>query len=161
VVRGTPRFERASVDAPIGRHPTDRKKMAVIRSGSSQTHREAFTELRVLERFPGFALLEAKLHTGRTHQIRVHCAYIHVPVIGDGTYGPRSPERDPHVPPEVRAALQKLEGQALHAYRLAFDHPVSGERLTFTSSPPADFQALLDALGSSWSPGKEGPWDAS
>jgi 23S rRNA pseudouridine1911/1915/1917 synthase len=152
LVRGNPRFERASVDAPIGRHPTDRKKMAVIRPGSSRAHREALTDLRVLERFPGIALLEARLHTGRTHQIRVHCAYIHLPVVGDAAYGPRNLERDPHLAPEVRAAVQRLEGQALHAYRLAFDHPVSGERLRFLTAPPEDFRGVLAALGSSWTP---------
>jgi len=146
IVRGRPRFERASVDAPIGRHPSDRKRMAVIRPGSSHTHREARTDLEVRERFPGFALLEARLDTGRTHQIRVHCAYIHVPVVGDETYGPRHPERDPQVPAEVRAAIEQLEGQALHAYRLAFDHPVNGDRLQFEAEPPADFQRLLQAL---------------
>lgn len=157
-VRGTPRFERASVDAPIGRHPTDRKRMTVIRPGSPHTHREARTDLRVLERFPGFAFLEARLQTGRTHQIRVHCGYIHLPVVGDETYGPRHPERDPHVPREVREALQRLEGQALHAYRLSFDHPVTGERTRFLSQPSEDFRRLLGSLGSRWSPIEDDPW---
>jgi 23S rRNA pseudouridine1911/1915/1917 synthase len=132
--------------------------MAVIRPGSPHTHREARTDLRVLERFPGFAFLEARLQTGRTHQIRVHCAYIHLPVVGDETYGPRHPERDPHVPREVREALQRLEGQALHAYRLSFDHPVTGERQRFLSQPPEDFRRVLDSLGSRWSPTEDEPW---
>ena len=158
VVRGSPPFERASVDAPIGRHPTDRKKMTVFRPGSSHTHREARTDLRVLERFSGFALLEARLHTGRTHQIRVHCAYIHMPVVGDETYGSRGVGRDPHLHPQARAAAHALEGQALHAYRLAFDHPVTGERLRFAVPPPEDFQRLLDALGSQWKWEDDSPW---
>jgi 23S rRNA pseudouridine1911/1915/1917 synthase len=158
VVRGSPRFERATVDAPIGRHVTDRTKMGVIRPGSAHTHRAARTDLRVLERFPGLALLEARLQTGRTHQIRVHCAYVHLPVVGDPLYGSRAAGRDPGLAPEVRAAIRKLEGQALHAYRLAFDHPGSGERVSFRSEPPADFRELLDALGSSWRADEELPW---
>jgi len=158
VVRGAPRFERAHVDAPIGRHPTDRKKMAVIRPGSMHTHREAHTDFRVLERFPGFAFLEARLQTGRTHQIRVHCAYISLPVVGDATYGPKSPARDPQLEPAVRTALQRLEGQALHAYRLSFDHPADGRRLQFLSRPGADMGRLLEALGSGWQPLEDDPW---
>jgi 23S rRNA pseudouridine1911/1915/1917 synthase len=146
LVRGTPKFERAEVDACIGRHPTDRKRMAVLPSTAHPPPRPALTELTVLERFPGFALLEARLQTGRTHQIRVHCAYIGHPVIGDPVYGPRL--NDPHILPDVRRAIEALEGQALHAYRLAFDHPRSGERLTFTAPPPPDTQAFLNALGS-------------
>lgn len=162
LVRGAARFERATVDAPIGRHPTDRKRMTVLPRGSAHTHREARTDLRVLDRLPGFTFLEARLQTGRTHQIRVHCAYIHLPVVGDRTYGPKSPERDPHFSAEMKAALRGLEGQALHAYRLAFDHPVTGERLQFVSRPPADFQHLLDTLGVAWEPREADPWpDAS
>lgn len=146
LVRGNPSFERAVVDAPIGRHPVDRKRMAVIPPGSRYRAREARTELRVLERFPGFALLEARLETGRTHQIRVHCASIGLPVVGDAIYGPKRPERDATLPPPVREALRQLGGQALHAYRLEFDHPATGERLQFAAPPPEDFQRLLDAL---------------
>jgi 23S rRNA pseudouridine1911/1915/1917 synthase len=120
--------------------------MAVLPSTAQPPPRPALTELQVLERFPGFALLEARLQTGRTHQIRVHCAYIHHPVVGDPVYGPRL--KDPHIPPAVRRAIDALQGQALHAYRLSFDHPRTGQRLTFTAPPPADVQAVLDALGS-------------
>jgi 23S rRNA pseudouridine1911/1915/1917 synthase len=150
LVRGTPKFERAEVDACIGRHPTDRKRMAVLPSTAQPPPRPALTEITVLERFPGFALLEARLQTGRTHQIRVHCAYIGHPVIGDPVYGPRL--KDPHIPPDVRRAIEGLEGQALHAYRLAFDHPRTGERLTFTAPPPPDTQAVLTVLGSRFIP---------
>lgn len=158
LVRGGPRFERASVDAPIGRHPTDRKKMAVIPPGSNHTHREARTDLRVLERFPGFTLLEARLQTGRTHQIRVHCAYIHLPVVGDETYGRGKLERSSPVPKVLRDAVEQLDGQALHAYRLSFDHPVTGERLQFLSPTSPDLQRVLEALGSRWHPEAEDPW---
>jgi 23S rRNA pseudouridine1911/1915/1917 synthase len=146
VVRGSPKFERAEVDAHIGRHPTDRRRMAVLPSTTHPPPRPALTELRVLERFPGFALLEARLQTGRTHQIRVHCAYIRHPVVGDPLYGPSL--KDPHITLPVRRAIEALEGQALHAYALAFDHPRTGQRLTFTVPPPPDTQAVLDALGS-------------
>ena len=149
VVRGAPRFEDAEVDAPIGRHPTDRKRMAVIRPGSSHTHREAVTQLKVLERFQGCALLEATLETGRTHQIRVHCAYIALPVLGDETYGPRKPPRPPEISPQAARAVGQLQGQALHAYRLSFNHPCTGERLEFISAVAPDTARLLDALGSS------------
>lgn len=152
VVRGAPRFERATVDAPIGRDPGDRKRMAVINPGSPHTHREALTGLRTLERFAGCALLEARLETGRTHQIRVHCAYIGLPVLGDATYGPSRTARDHRVGPLIKQAIDGLEGQALHAYHLAFQHPRSGERLRFQCAPPGDMQRLLDALGSTWSP---------
>ena len=160
LVRGAPRFERATVEASIGRHPGDRKRMAVIPENSAHTHRSARTDLRVLERFPGFTLLEARLHTGRTHQIRVHCAHIRLPVVGDETYGRSKLERGSAVPQAVREGVDHLDGQALHAYRLAFDHPVTGERLRFLSSPSPDLQRLLDALGSQWQPEEEDAWAA-
>lgn len=158
LVRGGPRFDRASVDAPIGRHPTDRKKMAVIAPGSNHTHRDARTDLRVLERFPGFTLVEARLQTGRTHQIRVHCAYIHTPVVGDETYGRGKLDRSSPMPKALRDAVDQLDGQALHAYRLSFDHPVTGERLRFLSPTSADLQRVLGVLGSHWQPEAEDPW---
>ncbi|MGV3719628.1 MAG: RluA family pseudouridine synthase [Actinomycetota bacterium] len=160
LVRGTPRFERAGVDAPIGRHASDRKKMAVISEGSARTHRDARTDLRVLERFPGFTLLEARLQTGRTHQIRVHCAYIHLPVVGDATYGRLKLEAGAAVPLEVRDAVASLEGQALHAYSLSFDHPEDGRRMSFLSPPAPDLQRLLASLGSEWQPLEHDPWPA-
>jgi 23S rRNA pseudouridine1911/1915/1917 synthase len=156
LVLGSVRFEHAEVDAPIGRHPTDRKRMGVIRPGSRHTHRSAQTELRVLERLDGVTLLEARLLTGRTHQIRVHCAYIHYPVLGDPLYGPRRPEKV--LGPETAAAVQLLEGQALHAYRLSFEHPVRGGRLQFLAPPSPDFQQVLDRLGSRWKPVADDPW---
>jgi 23S rRNA pseudouridine1911/1915/1917 synthase len=149
LVRGDPRFEQAEVDAPIGRHPTQRQKMAVIPVGSRHPARPARTHLTVLERYPGFALLQADLETGRTHQIRVHCAYIGHPVVGDPIYGPGGGRpRDPTIPPEVRAAIDGLSGQALHAYALAFVHPATAEPLAFTAPLPPDTHRLLAAFGS-------------
>ncbi|MGI6143238.1 MAG: RluA family pseudouridine synthase [bacterium] len=116
------------IDAPIGRHPIDRKKMAVTGNG-----KEAVTHFRVLERFPGYTFLEIKLHTGRTHQIRVHLAYIGYPVVGDPVYG------------RGKDSLG-LERQALHAARLCFTHPATGHEMTFTSPLPADIEGALNKL---------------
>jgi len=125
IVEGNIREDAGTVDAPIGRHPTDRKRMAVTPSG-----REAVTHWRVLRRMGQFTLIEAALETGRTHQIRVHMAHIKHPVAGDPLYGPEKPKLS-------------LEGQALHAYKLALRHPCTGENCVFFAPPP---QWFLDAL---------------
>ncbi len=153
LVWGVPNFEQATVDAPIGRHPSDRKKMAVV-TDPRYTARPAHTELIVRERYAGaFALLEARLQTGRTHQIRVHCAYIHHPIVGDPLYGGlRKVPANAFPPPrraEIERAIADLDGQALHAYFLAFDHPRTGQRLEFTVPLPAPMQTLLDLLRAS------------
>ena len=145
-----PSFLQATVEAPIGRHPTDRKKMAVVTDPHYRA-RTAQTELTVRETFAGvFALLEAKLQTGRTHQIRVHCAYIHHPLVGDPLYGGQRKIPGNAFPTERRVILEKtieaMNGQALHAYSLAFDHPRTGERLAFEVPLPAPMQDLLDKL---------------
>lgn len=150
LVWGVPTFDHALVEAPIGRHPTDRKKMAVI-TDTRHTSREARTELTRRAVYSDvFSLWEAKLQTGRTHQIRVHCAYIHHPIVGDPLYGGLR-----KLPPNryssatyaaIEQALQNLNGQALHAYSLAFQHPRTGERLSFSVSLPHPMQALLDCL---------------
>lgn len=150
LVWGSPSFETAIVDAPIGRHPGDRKKMAVI-SEPRHRAREARTELWVRRRYGAlFTLLEAKLHTGRTHQIRVHCAYIHHPVVGDPLYGGERglPERELREPQRraLLRSLEVLEGQALHAYSLTFIHPINGERMAFKVSPPEPMASLLKIL---------------
>jgi 23S rRNA pseudouridine1911/1915/1917 synthase len=129
-----------SVDAPIGRHPVHRTRMAVVAGG-----RSAVTHYRVLERFPVHTLLAVSLETGRTHQIRVHMAHIQHPLIGDKTYGGR-----PRPPKGASAALvQGLQGfprQALHAIALGLKHPRTGEALRWEVPLPADLAALLGLL---------------
>jgi 23S rRNA pseudouridine1911/1915/1917 synthase len=116
-----------TIDRPIGRHPVKRTRMAVVAAG-----KPAVTHYRVRERFRAHTLLECDLETGRTHQIRVHLAAIGHPLEGDAEYGP--------------AGGRRLSRQALHAWRLAFRHPRTGEPLAFESKLPADFEALLEAL---------------
>jgi 23S rRNA pseudouridine1911/1915/1917 synthase len=129
-----------AIEAPIGRHPRERTKMAVIDGG-----REARTRYRVLERFRAQTLVEVDLETGRTHQIRVHMAHIRAPLVGDPVYGGR-PRLPRQATPELRAALQGFRRQALHASRIAFTHPVTGAELVLESALPKDLQALLAAL---------------
>lgn len=131
VVTGVPATEEGSIDAPIARHPSERVKMAVVPGG-----RHALTHWRVLEAFRDASLVEVTLATGRTHQIRVHMAHLGHPLVGDPVYGPKS-----------RLPV-KLEGQALHAFRLAFDHPTTGQRMEFEVAPPERFQALMRYLRS-------------
>ena len=129
LVHGTIRENEGRVEAAIGRHTKDRKRMAVVKKGGKM----AITHYRVLERLTGCSLIEAILDTGRTHQIRVHLAYLGHPVVGDPTYGQKKPDMG-------------MSGQALHAYQLEFDHPRSGERLKFEAPLPERFRALLDKL---------------
>jgi 23S rRNA pseudouridine1911/1915/1917 synthase len=131
-----------TVHAPIGRHPNDRIRMAVLKEGQG---RDAITHYRVRERFRAHSLIECRLETGRTHQIRVHMAHVRHPLVGDPLYGgglklPRG------ATPELVATLQDFRRQALHAEALAFVHPASGETLSLSAPVPADFNALLDAL---------------
>ncbi len=129
LVHGEIREPKGMVDAPIGRDPRDRKKKAVI----TRNARPAVTRYRVLERFGDYTLVECSLETGRTHQIRVHLAYLGHPVAGDPVYGPR---KNP----------LKLAGQALHAFALSFKHPSDGRQLEFTADLPPYFQQLLTDL---------------
>ena len=127
------------VDAPIGRHPTDRKRMAVVASG-----KPAVTHYRVTERFRGHTLVKVQLETGRTHQIRVHLTHIRYPLVGDPTYGRlRFPAG---ASPVLREMLHKFPRQALHARRLGLIHPDTGEEMRFESALPADMEALLAVL---------------
>lgn len=150
LVWGATKFNEAVVDAPIGRHPTDRQKMAIIKDTDRYTARVAVTNLTVVERFDHFTLLEAKLDTGRTHQIRVHCSFIGHPVVGDPTYGgakraiPASYSKLDQR--EMTLLLEDLHGQALHAYHLSFDHPTTGERLEFEVPMPREMEALVSWL---------------
>ena len=128
------------VEAPVGRHPRDRTRMAVVAGG-----RPAVTRYRVEERFPGHTLLRCALETGRTHQIRVHMASIRHPIVGDPVYGGRV-RLPPEPGPEVTEALRGFRRQALHATRLTLVHPESGETLGWEAPAPADFLALLAIL---------------
>ncbi len=125
-----------SVEAPIGRDPRHRTRMAVVRGG-----RAALTHYRVLKRFGAATLLECRLSTGRTHQIRVHLHSIGHPLIGDPVY--RSPRYVSN-----GAVLEGFSRQALHAAKLSFIHPASGEKCSFESALPADMRSLLESLGS-------------
>ena len=128
IVAGNLREDSGTVDAPIGRHPVDRKKMAVVANG-----RSAVTHWSVLERFPGYTYVECRLETGRTHQIRVHMAYIGHPILGDTVYGNKKP-------------VPGLQGQCLHAVGLRFLHPRTGEPVELWCGLPEEFQAQLRKL---------------
>lgn len=129
VADGIIREESGKIDAPIGRHPVERMKMAVdVRNG-----RRAVTHFKVLERFKDATLLELKLETGRTHQIRVHMSYIGHPLIGDTVYGRKKQKYG-------------FEGQALHARLLGFVHPGTGEYVEFEAEPPQEFKELVERL---------------
>ena len=130
ILRGTPKEQKGIVDAPIGRHPTDRKKMAVTQSHS----RKAVTHYRVLEPLSGYSYVQCKLETGRTHQIRVHMAYLGHPVAGDMVYGGGKNELG-------------LLSQCLHARYIQFIHPSTGEKMQFGSELPAEFTQALWRLG--------------
>jgi len=130
IVEKNIREDRGVINAPIGRHPTNRKKMAVL---NLPTAKPAITHFRVLERFGQYTLVEARLETGRTHQIRVHMAYIGHPVVGDSVYGSRKQKFD-------------LKGQALHARKLGLIHPSTGEYMEFEAPLPRYFERLLDIL---------------
>jgi 23S rRNA pseudouridine1911/1915/1917 synthase len=137
-----PMVAGGTVNAPIGRHPSDRIRQAVVKEGQG---REAITHYRVRERFRAHTLVECRLETGRTHQIRVHMAYAKHPLIGDPLYG--GAFKPPKAATEsLLAALRAFRRQALHAEKLSFRHPVSGETLTCTAEMPADMQALLVEL---------------
>lgn len=129
VAVGGLREDCGTVDAPIGRHPVDRKRMAVDR----QNGREAVTHWRVLARYPGFTHVECRLETGRTHQIRVHLASIGHPLLGDVVYGSKKP-------------VPGLAGQCLHARRLRFTHPSTGQLVELECPLPGWFQDVLDRL---------------
>ncbi len=129
VIVGHLKESEGTVDAPIGRHPVHRKKMAVTPKNS----KHAVTHYRVLEEFAGYSYVRVRLETGRTHQIRVHMAYLGHPVAGDTVYGGAKQ------PPE-------LQGQCLHARCIGFEHPITGEWLTFDSGLPPYFEAFLRKL---------------
>ena len=128
LVHGVIPHDNGTIDAPIGRDPKDRKKMTVIEGG-----KHAVTHFKVLRRFKDFTLIECRLETGRTHQIRVHMKYIGYPLAGDPQYGPRKTIGGEH-------------GQFLHAAILGFDHPKTGEYLEFSTPLPSYFEEALESL---------------
>ena len=129
VVYGNVKQDEGVIDAPIGRHPTARKKMAVTEKNS----RSALTRFEVIARYQGFTHVRLILETGRTHQIRVHMAYLGHPVAGDERYGPKK-------------GIRELHGQCLHAKKIGFRHPRTGEWLDFDSELPPYFQSFLEKL---------------
>lgn len=142
VALGDMRFS-GQVDAPIGRHPSQRTRMAVVGSG-----RESLTHYEIVDRFPGATELNVTLATGRTHQIRVHMAHIGHPLLGDPLYGGNRP-LPMSVPDELKQLQKRLTRQALHAQRLSLIHPADHELHSWESELPADLaeaQAVLDAL---------------
>jgi 23S rRNA pseudouridine1911/1915/1917 synthase len=128
------------VDAPIGRHPVDRVRMAIREDG-----REAVTHYRVLKRFRAHTHVSLKLESGRTHQIRVHMAHIRYPIVGDRVYGGRL-SLPKGASPQLIESLREFRRQALHAASLAFAHPVSEKPIRCEAPLPADMQALLRVL---------------
>lgn len=129
IVHGVLQDDEGIIDAPIGRHPQDRKKMCV----NERNGKRAVTHYRVLNRFEKFTHIECRLETGRTHQIRVHMAYLGHPLLGDAVYGPAK-------------CPYRLQGQTLHAGILGFIHPRSGEYMEFSAPLPEYFQKLLEIL---------------
>ncbi len=136
VVVGRLKDDAGTIDAAIGRHPVERKKMAVYPGGAdpSKSIRRAVTHYEVIARYPGYTHIRVRLETGRTHQIRVHMAYLGHPVAGDTVYGG---SRQPSM----------LHGQCLHARVIGFDHPRDGRTIELTSPLPAYFTSFLETLG--------------
>ncbi|MGH8479697.1 MAG: 23S rRNA pseudouridine(1911/1915/1917) synthase RluD [Gammaproteobacteria bacterium] len=130
-----------SVEAAIGRHPTHRTHMAVVERGG----KPAVTHYRVMRRFRLHTHVRLLLETGRTHQLRVHLAHVHYPLVGDAVYGGR-PRLPPKALPALAQALREFPRQALHAVRLALEHPVGGAALSFVAPLPADMAALIGLL---------------
>jgi len=130
IVHGSPRITSGIIDQPIGRHRIERKKMAIV----SQGGKEAITHWQLKERLGSYSLLNYRLETGRTHQIRVHSTFMGHPIVGDSLYGSGKS-------PGVR-----LEGQALHAWQLSLIHPRTAKELTVTAPPPESFNKLLSLL---------------
>jgi 23S rRNA pseudouridine1911/1915/1917 synthase len=132
IVYGAPATESGTIDLPIGRSPTDRKKMAIVTE--TKSGRRAVTHWRVRERLGNYTLMQFQLETGRTHQIRVHTTQMGHPIVGDPLYG------------SGRTVGVNLMGQALHAWKLKFQHPSTGELIETTAPPPAEFLTLLQVI---------------
>ena len=130
IVCGNLKEDEGTVDAPIGRHPSDRKKMCV----TARNSKNAVTHWEVVSRYPGYTHVRCRLETGRTHQIRVHMAHIGHPILGDTVYGRKKPELG-------------LDSQCLHAGTLCFSHPRDGHLVIVHAELPAYFQEILKKLG--------------
>ena len=130
IVHGNIKEEAGIIKGDIGRHPTDRKKMAIVRENG----KPAVTHFKVLERFGEYTLVECKLETGRTHQIRVHMTSIGHPLVNDPKYGPK------------KSSPFAINGQALHSLQLTLTHPVTKEEMTFTAPLPTDMEKILTGL---------------
>jgi len=147
-VWGAPERPRGTIDKPIDRHPRSRDKRAVREGG-----REAITHWQVLEKYMGTdgtpvaSLLDCRLETGRTHQVRVHLAHIGHPLLGDSVYGSGFKTKAARLPARAAQALEALGRQALHAYLLTVEHPKTKELLEFRSELPADLARLRHDLG--------------
>lgn len=139
VTAGHPSPGEGTIDARVGRSDADRKKMTVLPNNSSRG-KTAITHYKVVERLDDAAVIECRLETGRTHQVRVHCASIGHPLLGDPAYG--------RTPKQLRPLLERLgfERQALHAAELGFVHPITGENIRFSSDLPTDMAELIDQL---------------
>ena len=129
-----------TVDQPIGRHPVNRKLMAVVANGKS-----AVTHYRVNKKYQDFSLLDVKLETGRTHQIRVHLSWLKHPLVGDFNYGGRL-RLPKHASADLESVLGEFKRQALHARQLTLQHPTSGEEMTWQADLPDDFADLISTL---------------
>jgi 23S rRNA pseudouridine1911/1915/1917 synthase len=138
-IQGEMASDNGTIRLPIGRHPVDRKRM----STRSRRGREAETDWRVVRRWHGCTLLELRLKTGRTHQIRVHCAAIGRPIVGDPVYGRRKAVGGSV---KIQALLDSVQRQMLHAWRLEIDHPRTGEPMRFESPLPEDMEQLIAGL---------------
>jgi 23S rRNA pseudouridine1911/1915/1917 synthase len=139
VVQGEP-ICGDTIDLPIGRHHLDRQKFAVKNGGKF-----AITHFRVQKKYSGFTLLDVKLETGRTHQIRVHLSHMRLPIIGDQTYGARL-KLPKKCPDDLASTLREFKHQALHAYSLSLKNPTDNEIISFDAPPPCDMQQLIDKL---------------
>ena len=145
VVWGIPAPRSGEIEGAIGRHPTNRKKMAIVARGG----KPALTRYKVVRPLGrGASLVECRLATGRTHQIRVHLTALGHPVIGDPVYGRPTPARLALLSPAQQQVARAMGRQALHAYRLGFRHPRSGEQLVWESDLPADIENLIESLES-------------
>lgn len=146
LVWGHPSYKRGKIFGPIGRDPKDRKKFAVVKP---EDGKQAVTRYKVLEYFDHLTLLELKLETGRTHQVRIHFSHNDMPVFGDPVYGGSAVRYGPNTGPRksmFNELFARVEGQCLHARTLGFDHPRTGRKMNFESALPDDFKYVLDTL---------------